>query len=85
MIREERNTLIAVVVAGVVTLGLGALSALWVDRVLGPLLRGTDWDWLFFFSALLLVGGHGWVWYCRPAPPWAGPAPFPTIPLRNRL
>ena len=52
---EERNTLLAVIAATVVTLGLGSLSALYLDRVLGGALRGTDWDFLLFPGVAILL------------------------------
>ena len=61
--REDLKMLITVVVSGVTTLGLGSLSALYLDRLLGPLFRGTDWDFLLFPGVVILIGGYGYVWY----------------------
>lgn len=62
-LKEDAKVLGSAILATVVSLTLGAASALWIDRVVAPVLRGTDWDWLLFLSVVLLVGGHGYVWY----------------------
>lgn len=61
--REDFKVLITVIVSGAVSLGLVALSALYLDRVLGPMVRGTNWDILLFPGVVLMVGGYGFVWY----------------------
>ncbi|NIA72377.1 hypothetical protein HBA54_27695 [Pelagibius litoralis] len=63
MNREERNILVSVVVAGVVSLVLCASSAYYLDRVLGGFLRGTDWDFLLFPGVVVVVLGPMWLWY----------------------
>lgn len=60
---EDAKVLTSAVGATIITLGLGAMSAFWVDRVVAPLLRGTDFDFLLFICAGLLVIGNGYAWY----------------------
>lgn len=60
---DDLKVFITVVVSGVTTLALGSLSALYLDRFLGPLFRGTDWDFLLFPGVVILIGGYGYVWY----------------------
>jgi hypothetical protein len=61
--KEDFKVLASAAVAAAVSIGLGSLSALWLDRVLAPPLRGTDWDWLLFPSVVLIICGASYVWY----------------------
>lgn len=60
---EDAKVLLSVVAGGVASVGLGSLSALWLDRVLAPLMRAYDLEILALVSIALIVGGAGYVWY----------------------
>lgn len=61
--KEDLKVLLSAAAGGTVSLGLAVPSALWMDRVIAPVLRGTDWDWLLLGSVLLIIGGAGYIWY----------------------
>lgn len=62
-LKEDAKVLGSAVIATVVSFGLGVLSILWLDRILTPLLRGTDGDLILFASIAVIVCGSSYVWY----------------------
>lgn len=59
---ENTRFLIAGVLSTVIVLGLIVGSAIYLDKVLGPMLRGTGWE-ILALPGIVMIFGAGWAWF----------------------
>ncbi len=57
------NMAVSIIGASVVSIGGCVGSAIYLDKFLGPVLRGTGWEFLALPTIAAIVFGTGLVWW----------------------